>query len=493
MSYLFGDGSPSPFGAEILDLLQAALDLSVRLLQADVALADRRAQAAELEARAVADERDVEALGAVVSDALDDAPPKEAALHAKEAIGRAAESIVAAERERIRVAFRLELERIAGESAAERLACVRALEAVALTHEIFETTSELWLRQIEGRYEAKQVVRTAFGLELELLLDVTPSHLFAHVLRVEKLVERLDVQAPETAGWIKKEVKLRPQRLDRDWIIELLLATDATRRRTSARMKLRNAPDGSGVGFDVVVGDDEPRVRMVRVGEGELPPFELADVDTEKLVFLRDKLAQAAADLPRARRSLVAARLDGVPLESHDHPRALVERLVAALAPPVQEIARRSLAPDELVLKRQLGDGKREEIFVGKGGLRERLAALPQPLRGIFAPLGLADATAAEVASPIDPLPQTAAVAIAIDGTSPPTASPPVAAAPALAPPSLGPPPPPPPTLTSAAAAAGGAPVTLVIEAEDSAPVIELSDDTPSVMVERDRNDSDKK
>jgi len=474
MSYLFGDGSPSPFGAEILDLLQAGIDLSVKLLAADLALVEKRARAAELEARAAQAERDVEALGAVVSDALDDAPPSEAALHAKEAIGRAAESIVAAERERLRAGLRVALDQLAAEAAAERAGCVRALEAVALAHDLFPTASELRLREVDGRYDARLVTKTAFGLELELVLEVPAAHLLAHVLRVERLVERLDVQAPETAGWIKKEVKLRPQRLDRDWIIELVLATDAAG-KTTARMKLRNAPDGSGVGFDLVVGDDEPRVRMVRVGEGELPPFELADVDTEKLLFLRDKLAQAAADLPRGRQALASARLDGVPLESHDHPRALVERLVAALAPPVQEIARRSLAPDELVLKRQLDGAKREEIFVAKQVLRERIGALAHAQRALFAPLGLADAAAAESASPIDPLPTTAAVAITLPPSPPP------------APPT--PPPPPAPTVAVAtAAAAGGAPVTLVIEAEDSAPAIELSENTPSVIVERDRD-----
>src|SRR6185312_7244596 len=44
-------------------------------------------------------------------------------------------------------------------------------------------------------------------------LVIAPSHLFGSVVRVDKLAERLEVHAPETGGWLRKEVKLRPQRL----------------------------------------------------------------------------------------------------------------------------------------------------------------------------------------------------------------------------------------------------------------------------------------
>ena len=63
------------------------------------------------------------------------------------------------------------------------------------------------------------------------------------------------------------------------------------------------------------------------------------------------------------------------PLAEQRDPKLLVEQLVAVMAPVVREIAKRSLAPTELVLKRQTGDGRREEIFVARRDLQVKLRA----------------------------------------------------------------------------------------------------------------------
>ncbi len=52
------------------------------------------------------------------------------------------------------------------------------------------------------------------------------------------------------------------------------------------------------------------------------------------------------------------------------------------------------------MLKRLLGDNRREEIFVSKATLSEKLAALPDPLRGSFKPLGWNGAPARASAIP---------------------------------------------------------------------------------------------
>jgi hypothetical protein len=73
----------------------------------------------------------------------------------------------------------------------------------------------------------------------------------------------------------------------------------------------------------------------------------------------------------------------------------LVERLVAVMAPVTQEIARRSPSASELVLKRLVSGGRREEIFVAKAELVKRLDGLEPQLRTVFDPLGLGDGSAA--------------------------------------------------------------------------------------------------
>jgi hypothetical protein len=53
----------------------------------------------------------------------------------------------------------------------------------------------------------------------------------------------------------------------------------------------------------------------------------------------------------------------------------------------VQEIAARSLAPGELVLRRLLGGDRREEIFVSKADLKQKLEPLDGTRRALFDPL----------------------------------------------------------------------------------------------------------
>ena len=141
------------------------------------------------------------------------------------------------------------------------------------------------------------------------------------------------------------------------------------------------------------------RVSLRRVGEGsELPPFDLDETDSGKIRELKDKLLAATADLRRQRRSLVEVALGDKPLADQRDPKVIVERLVAEMAPVVREIAKRSLAPTELVLKRQTGDGRREEIFVSRARSAGEAAAARQAARAVFAPLELGELPAEEEA-----------------------------------------------------------------------------------------------
>ena len=50
----------------------------------------------------------------------------------------------------------------------------------------------------------------------------------------------------------------------------------------------------------------------------------------------------------------------------------------------VQEIAARSQSPGELVLRRQLADDRREEIFLSKSELRRKIEPLAEGERSLF-------------------------------------------------------------------------------------------------------------
>ncbi|MCW5834557.1 MAG: hypothetical protein KIS78_19300, partial [Labilithrix sp.] len=126
--------------------------------------------------------------------------------------------------------------------------------------------------------------------------------------------------------------------------------------------------------------------------------FDLQVEDVPLVVELAQKLRESLDGLER--RPNVAATFDGAEFRALPTFVDFVERLVAVMAPICQEISARSLTPNELVIRRLLSNDRREEIFVAKATLRDKLAVLPAESRALFAPLGL---DAVEKAKPSAP------------------------------------------------------------------------------------------
>jgi hypothetical protein len=113
------------------------------------------------------------------------------------------------------------------------------------------------------------------------------------------------------------------------------------------------------------------------------------------------RVVASTADLSTMRRSMVSVEYEGGPLNDTDWPEAVAERLIQQLAPVVNEIARRSGAPGELVLRRDVGGGRREEVYVTKAELYEKVLVLPPTRRVAFEQLGLYDPL--QVSAPLLP------------------------------------------------------------------------------------------
>jgi hypothetical protein len=98
------------------------------------------------------------------------------------------------------------------------------------------------------------------------------------------------------------------------------------------------------------------------------------------------------------RRSMVSVEYEGEPLSDAKWPEAVAERLIGQLAPVLNEIAARSGAPGEFVLRRDVAGGRREEVYVTKAELYEKVLVLPPSRRGTFERLGLYDPLRASAA-----------------------------------------------------------------------------------------------
>jgi len=403
MPYLYGDSTPSTLEINYIDFLRDALDFVSHVLLADERQRVGSARADELRRGAEIQVARLESFGDAVSRAVVAAMSTSGASDPAvtlcgQSVMRSSADVTAAAIDRVRAEAEAEITRLTAQTERDRGGAVQALGTLLLRHDLPDATTEIHVALGEGSRHAAQLHVHALGdLNAVVELDIAEGHAFSHALRVDKLVERLEVHAPEISGWLRKEVKLKPQRLDREYITNLTVSGSET------RIALRSSVEGVGAGYDVVVKRAGPRVNvsLMRVGESaELPSFDLTDDDETRMVDLEEKLVGSAVELMDARRALVHATLGGQPLAGHPSPRAMVERLVDAMAPVVREIAQRSLTPTELVLKRLLDNGRREEIFLARRELAQKFEGLSDGGRAILAALGLSEPAPAATTAP---------------------------------------------------------------------------------------------
>jgi len=188
----------------------------------------------------------------------------------------------------------------------------------------------------------------------------------------------MEFHAPEQTGWLKKEVRPRPQKMERFALIE------ASDDGTEVLLRLQAA--GGESGFDFRAHLPSSSVNAAKTGTDMPGPFELSTEDAPKIVSLAKKVREALASLKGER--LEEATFDSGEFKLHPTFRDVVERLTRQMAPMVQEISRHSLTHTELVIRRLLSNERREEIFVTKKTLREKYAPLPPDQRKLFDSFG---------------------------------------------------------------------------------------------------------
>ncbi|HSY39158.1 MAG TPA: hypothetical protein VLA79_06500 [Polyangia bacterium] len=384
MSYLYGDSTPSQLEVNFIEFLRDAVECCVQVLLADQRIAEGEAHTRALETATAAEIDRLQKMGALVPKALEAAPvgdPASATARCVAEIVRSAAALVRSASEEESANLQAAITRRDAEAAIERAVFTRALETLLIKHDLPEMTSDTSLALVGGaRYACRLRVSTGFGLDALLELEVPAGHLLERVVRVDRLAERLEVQVPEMAGWLHKEIKLRTQHLEKHHLSAFSSG------RGGSTLHLRLAPDGTGAGYDVTFPDEVAPIRLVRVDEQQKreESFDLQEVDAPKLTALRDKIGAAVSELGRHRTKIVEAKLDGESLQSHAKPTLLVDRLIAVLVPETQEIAARSQSRSELVLRRSLAGDRREEIFLSRQDLKLKLEPLNDRNRALF-------------------------------------------------------------------------------------------------------------
>jgi hypothetical protein len=422
MGFLFGDLTRAPFSTNVLEDLRDVIDFAAAIAEADQTIVTADATRDALRKRADEESARLEALARSLLGAAE-AADKGAADSVTTKLAADLAGVITTSHKVADAAIMNKLTEdvraVDAATVAARDDYFAALQEFVLAHVLPGTTQRLRVELVapkkdERRYVAELVGQTEYGLDWSIEMAVPEEGAWKAPLRVDRVVEGLAVLAPLVTGLIKKEVKPKKQKLDKHFITNVVL-DDAT-----LSIELRSEI-GSSEGFDfssTLDGDDLVVVKTGEEGDVTLGPFEVAAEDKEPLLALASKVRAIASELPKKR--LVAASFDGLPFDGTNaeaQPKLieLVSRLVARLAPWVDEIAARSPQEDELVLRRQLADDRREEIYMPKARLRENLAPLDEAHRALFR----------LVASALDATPPAKVLTIEISEPPPPPPPPP--------------------------------------------------------------------
>lgn len=162
------------------------------------------------------------------------------------------------------------------------------------------------------------------------------------------------------------------------------------RTQTTTIVTLREKPERHSQGLQFKVTDQTATWQPVAAtGETELDPNPLDPDDAAGILRLAEGAHRALKDLV-THRELVDIVLNGQPLAKLAEPRAVPMDVLEQLTPLARSLRERSRMSGELVLKRDIDGGRREELFVPRAQLSRHFAKLPTEYRRPFEDMGIA-------------------------------------------------------------------------------------------------------
>jgi len=392
MNYRYGDATPFPFDDNFIETIGAATDACVALFRCDVAGEARRLKAQDVRRRADDDMKRLDVLLRAVEASLGPMLPEGKSERAFES---AANRIAAAARGTVKNArVNVEKQRDSG----VRLAFAaplgdrvrRAVANFLVDHQLPKTKWTIrWMYDHErGRTTAVVIADTPCGLHAEFEAELSVTHPWTAPVRVGELCPEMKIKIQRDAGWIRKRTRMETEQIHRYYITE----AEVSPGRES--FVIRRHYKKPSAGYIVVIRDgektQEPTITRV-LSDGSTPdlPLTLSGDSADALERLWSYIDDDLAEMRNFRCDLLSAEFDGTPVERLDEPSEVAEAILGSLAPIIREMRLRSRVPGELVLKRDTGDGRREEVFVPRQALEAKFADLPERHRRLFEAIGL--------------------------------------------------------------------------------------------------------
>lgn len=368
--YLFADSTPFPIQEDFLDTLSAMVDAAVELLElnAKAERASDRSTAAEVEAELELSSLDE--LSHTLASALFVFDGTDRAREAVAGICRHSQEIIESKRADVERRRQHSLQAARAQYAAGEP--VRVLTQLLNCYRLPSTEWHIRWRAGDIDHAAVTAV-TPVGIAAEFGVDLPEAQPCTQPIHVGDMASELRRFAPgahdSLVGWFVTEI-------------------EQGREGTWMRLSTNGASHEHAPGMVVVLRNDGARSTMTPVYDNPGEPIDLAGGNLAAFERLRDKALAALAPLVAHRSAVRTVSYCGCAVQELDRPGAIAEAIIEAIAPLTSEIRSRS-ATGELTLKRELGDGRREEIFMSQDAITEKFARLPWQQRRKFEPLCL--------------------------------------------------------------------------------------------------------
>ncbi len=391
--YLHGDSSPFPVNENFLETLCSATDACVALFKADMAVERARA-VTEASDRAVASEiQRVERLTRAVTRALGPHGPSEEQGDPANATEAAAVKIAELAKgaiEDTRVSIDRWREREIAKAVAAIPDVTKVVGAFLVKHGLPGTTWSFEWKAPTRATPGRAVICSATDVGLNATYEVAlpPGHLWAQAVKGSVVEPEMNIPLMKK-GWFGKP-KLATERLDRLYI------THVRHNAESTVMTLSKSRKDPSPGVELTIRSSvTPGVSAMRIDAAGCPVDERAMLLGDAVAVVQrlwERVeATISADLVHFRKRIVCATLQETPLARIENPGSIADALVESLAPIVADMLRHSRSRGELTLKRDLGDGRREELFIAHDEVTRRWDDLPPNYQARFDTFDLED------------------------------------------------------------------------------------------------------
>ena len=377
--YRYGDGTPFPLDENFIETLTLAVEACTNAFVPLSELDDRRERARDTRREADKELGRLVDLETTMNGALQQFLPNDKKASLTQQV---AQKISAGVKTALTEARRQVEVRVAQTEAlaAPRTACNAVVEALQPFFEERQLPNARWIMSwdVRGAEPSANAVATAGRISASFSLSPDP---YRSPIRVEQLSEGVVVHM------MKKGVfgKAKPAPVD----LGKYVVVAFERNTAESIITLKENPNKSAQGLRFAVIDAGATwVSITAAGDADGEPNPLDFDDVAPVRQLAERANATLRDL-LTKRSLVDLSLVSTAIGDLDEPRIIPLELLAQLTPLARSIRERSRMSGELILKRDIGDGRREELFVPRATLAAQFVRLPAEYRRPFEDMGI--------------------------------------------------------------------------------------------------------